>query len=565
MPLGEALIARGLLGQDQLRIALHEQAICGQPLEKLLIQLGFIAADTLRDILAERLGQQAICLKNLIADARALACIPRQFARRHTLIPVRYDAGRNELLIASADPDDLLMMDQLHSLLDSQINTIWRRAASEEILAAIERFYEHELSLEGILHELETGQLDSNGLSLASQGYSHPIVRLIDAVLSEAVRRSASDIHFEPEAQFLRLRYRIDGVLQQIRVLHLRYWSAMLVRLKVMSGMNIAETRAPQDGRMSLSVTAHLLDFRCAVQPTIHGENFVLRILDRQRGIVPLTQLGFSGKQLSVLERMLARPEGLLLISGPTGSGKTTTLYSILARLNTAAVNIMTLEDPVEYALPGTRQTSLSDAVKLDFAEGVRALLRQDPDIILIGEIRDQDTARMALRAAMTGHQVYSTLHTNSAIRAIPRLLDLGIPPDVLAGNLIGIIGQRLVRMLCPQCRRAERPTAEESRLLNGTAHPQTEIIHRAAGCPGCAFTGYQGRTAIVELLRIDRDFDELIFRRTSLRAMQEHAARCGFTSMAEDGLRLVCEGITTLEEIARVIDLTECHEARPC
>lgn len=555
--LGELLISRGLLSQDQLRIALHEQQAAGQTLDEALVALGFIAADSLRDILAERLGQQPVCLKNLVADARALACIPRQFARRHGVFPVSHDAARDELLVASANPADIVAADQLHTLLGGRTRTIWRRATGEEILAAIDRFYDHELSIDGILHELETGHIDEASLSLASQGYSHPIVRLIDALLTEAVRHGASDIHCEPEAQFLRLRYRIDGVLRQMRVLHLRYWPAMLVRLKVMSGMNIAESRAPQDGRITLSIAGSPLDFRCAVQPTIHGENFVLRILDRQRGIVPLERLGFSASQLALLKRMLARPEGMLLMTGPTGSGKTTTLYSILGHLNTAGVNIMTLEDPVEYALPGIRQTSLSEAVKLDFAEGVRALLRQDPDIILVGEIRDRDTAGMALRAAMTGHQVFSTLHTNSAIRAIPRLFDLGVPPEVLAGNLIGIIGQRLVRMLCSQCKQPDRPTAEEMRLLAATAH-ETPVVYRPKGCPDCGFTGYKGRIAIVELLRIDRDLDELISRRASLRIMNDHAASLGFTSMAQDGLRRVLDGTTTMEEIGRVIDLTE-------
>lgn len=558
--LGNLLTARGLLSHDQLRIALHEQKTSGQPLDELLVALGFIAADTLRDILAERLGQQPICLKNLAADARALACIPRQFARRHVLFPVSHDAACNELLIASANPEDIVAADQLHALLDGKTRTIWRRAASEEILAAIERFYDHELSIDGILHELETGHIDVASLSLATQGYSHPVVRLIDSLLTEAIRQGASDIHFEPEAQFLRLRLRIDGVLRQTRVLHLRYWPAMLVRLKVMAAMNIAETRAPQDGRITLTVAGSPLDFRCAAQPTIHGENLVLRILDRQRGIVPLDRLGVSADQLALLKRMLARPEGLLLMTGPTGSGKTTTLYSILGHLNAAEVNIMTLEDPVEYALPGIRQTSLSDAVKLDFAEGIRALLRQDPDIILIGEIRDRDTASMALRAAMTGHQVFSTLHANSAIRAIPRLFDLGIPDEALAGNLIGIVGQRLVRTLCPQCKQPGRPTADEMRLLGAAAH-EPPFIYRPKGCPDCEFTGYKGRIAIVELLKIDRGFDELISRRAGLRAMNEHAASLGFTGMARDGLRRVLDGVTTMEEIGRVIDLTEMTE----
>ncbi|MBV2234398.1 MAG: Flp pilus assembly complex ATPase component TadA [Sterolibacterium sp.] len=560
--LAELLISRGLLSQDQLRIALQEQHSTAQPLDELLVALGFIAADQLRDILAEHFGQQAICLKNLVADAQAIARIPRQFARHHQLFPVSHDTASNRLLVASASPEDIVAADQLHALLDGQLQIVWRRAASEEIQAAIERFYDHELSLDGILQELETGVIDeaSLGQTLGKQSYRHPIVRLVDSLLSEAIRQGASDIHFEPEAQFLRLRYRIDGVLRQAHIFHLRYWSAMLVRLKVMAGMNIAETRAPQDGRIAMTIAGKTLDLRCAAQPTIHGENLVLRILDHQRGIVPLEQLGVSASQLLLLKRMLARPEGLLLLTGPTGSGKTTTLYAILAHLNASKLNIMTLEDPVEYALPGIRQTSLSDAVKLDFAEGVRALLRQDPDIILIGEIRDPETASMALRAAMTGHQVFSTLHANSTIRAIPRLLDLGISPASLAGNLLGIIAQRLLRTLCPQCKQADLAQADALRLFAAAncAAAAPVKLYRAKGCADCGHTGYRGRTAVIELLRIDPGFDELIANRASLRTMHEHAASQGFVSLAENALRLVQEGLTSLEEVARVIDLTE-------
>jgi type IV pilus assembly protein PilB len=430
-------------------------------------------------------------------------------------------------------------------------------ASSSEVLSAIEQFYGHELSIDGILQELESGTIDMASLAGGAQAYSHPVVRLVDSLLADATLRGASDIHFEPETQFLRIRYRVDGVLRQVRSLHLRYWSAMVVRLKVMSNMNIAESRAPQDGRISLSISGSPVDFRAAVQPTIHGENFVLRILDRKRGIVAISDLGLSDHQLTVLQLMLARPEGILLVTGPTGSGKTTTLYSVLGHLNNEKVNIMTLEDPVEYPLPLIRQTSLSDSIKMDFSEGIRSMMRQDPDIILVGEVRDKDTAEMAFRAAMTGHQVFSTLHTNSAIRSIPRLVDLGIKPEVLAGNVIGIIAQRLVRTLCAKCKKADQPTPLEAKLL-GIHADDSLLLQRPVGCPVCELSGYKGRTSIVELLKFDPQLDELVAQHATLQAMNRHALERGFISMAQDGLRRVREGVTTLEEIARVVDLTE-------
>ncbi|HMW18837.1 MAG TPA: GspE/PulE family protein, partial [Accumulibacter sp.] len=328
---------------------------------------------------------------------------------------------------------------------------------------------------------------------------------------------------------------------------------------KVLSSMNIAETRAPQDGRISLNMRGRQVDFRVSAQPTIHGENIVLRILDRQKGIVPLEGLGLAAHQLDLLKLMIARPEGIVFVTGPTGSGKTTTLYSVLNHINSEGVNIMTLEDPVEYPMTLVRQTSAAESVKLDFANGIRSMMRQDPDIILVGEVRDAETAEMALRAAMTGHQVYSTLHTNSAIGAIPRLLDIGILPDIMAGNIIGIIAQRLVRRLCVHCKIPYQAEAHEARLLGSLAEGNARpVIYRPEGCERCDFQGYRGRLAIMELLRVTGDMDELIARRSTVREMRQLAIQQGFTTLADDGLRRVLDGTTSLEEVGRVVDLTD-------
>ncbi|MCX7897041.1 MAG: ATPase, T2SS/T4P/T4SS family [Rhodocyclaceae bacterium] len=555
MPIGQFLIAEGVISEDQLRIALLEQAKVNKPVGRLLVELGFVSEATLRDALGESLGKKAIDLSRATVAGEALRLVPRELAKRHRLLPLDFDADRHCLTIAIADPNDLLALDHLRALIAADLVIETVLAGESEILRAIDQHYGYELSIDGILHEIETGEIDFRSLASATDEYSQPVVRLIDAILTDAVKREASDIHFEPEAGFLRIRYRIDGILRQIRALHKSYWPAMAVRLKVMSGMNIAETRAPQDGRISLSVGGRPIDFRCSVQPTIHGENIVLRILDRQKGIVPLDQLGLREDHIAQLERMMARPEGIILVTGPTGSGKTTTLYSMLNQINHEGIHIMTLEDPVEYPLSLIRQTSLNEAVKLDFANGIRSMMRQDPDVILVGEIRDEETANMAFRAAMTGHQVYSTLHTNSALGAIPRLLDIGVLPDIMAGNIIGIVAQRLVRRLCPHCKKAVAPSQEEMRRLARLAPPP--MIYQPVGCPRCDYQGYKGRLAIMEVLRLDADIDELIVRRASRRELEQLAIAKGFRTLADDGLRRIAEGLTSFAELARVVDLT--------
>ncbi len=557
-PLGQTLLHQGVISEDQLRIALMEQVKSNQPVGKLLVDLGFVSEATLRDALSATLGKQSVNLADTIVDAEALAFVPRDLATRHKMLPLSYDGRLKLLTVALTDISDVVALDKLRGLLPDDVSIDTALAGESEIARAIDQYYGHELSIDGILHEIETGEIDYRSFATSADEYSQPVVRLIDALLSDAVKREASDIHFEPEANFLRIRYRIDGLLRQIRALHKSYWPAMAVRIKVMSNMNIAETRAPQDGRINLNMNGRMVDFRVSAQPTIHGENIVLRVLDRQKGIVPLDKLGLSEQQLDLLKLMIARPEGIILVTGPTGSGKTTTLYSVLNHINSEGINVMTLEDPVEYPMPMIRQTSVAEAAKLDFANGVRSMMRQDPDVILVGEVRDADTAEMAFRAAMTGHQVFTTLHTNSAIGAIPRLLDIGILPDIMAGNIIGVVAQRLVRRLCPHCKTSRVADPMEMHLLGLPADRPPVTIHDAKGCARCDFQGFKGRLAIMELMRMDADLDELIARRATFREIKNAARAKGFRSLAEDGLRRVLEGVTSLDEIARVVDLTD-------
>ena len=552
----QLLIAQGVVSEDQLRIALLEQTKSNQPIGKLLVGLGFVSEATLREALSETLGEKSIDLARAIIDPAALNLVPQQLAQRHHLLPLAYDSADRRLTVAIADSKDLIALDLLRALTPQGLSVETLLAGESEIARAIDQHYGHELSIDGVLHEIETGEVDYGGLSAATDEYSQPVVRLVDALLTDAVKRGASDIHFEPEANFLRIRYRIDGILRQIRALHKSYWAAMAVRLKVLCGMNIAETRAPQDGRISANIDGRPVDFRVAAQPTIHGENLVLRILDRHRTLLALSQLGLDESQLELLLTMIARPEGIVLVTGPTGSGKTTTLYSILSHINREASNVMTLEDPVEYPMTMIRQTSVADAAKLDFANGIRSMMRQDPDVILVGEIRDAQTAEMAFRAAMTGHQVYSTLHTNSAIAVVPRLLDIGITPEVMAGNIIGVIAQRLVRRLCPLCRSPYQAEAQEHLMFDPDQAPP--LLYRAAGCAACDYQGYRGRLPIMELLRMDGDLDELVARRATRREISNAAFGKGFRPLAEDGLRRVLDGSTSLAEVTRVLDLAE-------
>jgi len=554
--LGELMVQQSLITQDQLRIALMEQQQNNIPLGRQLVRLGFVTEAMVRDLVAHTIGQESIDLTSVVADSDALKLVPEDFARRYHLLPVAFEDISKILVVAMSDMFNVVALDQLRAMLGGQVQIKPMLAADAQLEEYIDQFYGYELSVDGILREIETGEIDYKSLQADGDEYTQPVVRLVGALLMDAVKRGASDIHFEPEYAFLRVRYRIDGVLQQIRSLHKTYWAGIAVRLKVISGMDIAETRSPQDGRLNMTLCGRPIDFRVASHPTIHGENIVLRVLDREKSIIPLDRMGLRQETLDELKLMMTRPEGILVVTGPTGSGKTTTLYSLLSYQNTEAVNIMTLEDPVEYPVTMMRQTSVAEVNKVDFANGIRSIMRQDPDIILVGEIRDTDTATMAFRAAMTGHQVFSTLHTNSALGAFPRLLDIGISPDIMAGNIIGVVAQRLVRILCPHCKEAYSPDDHELKMLGFNAQKKVQIF-KPTGCKRCNYHGYRGRMAIIELLRIDSDMDSLIARRSPIDQLKSMALDKGFITLADDGVRRILEGYTSVSEVSRVIDLT--------
>ncbi|MCP4335435.1 MAG: Flp pilus assembly complex ATPase component [Gammaproteobacteria bacterium] len=556
--LGEILIDEGVITEDQLNIALTEQKKVHEPLGKLLVNLGFATEAIMRSALGEALEQESVDLTRVVPDPDAIKMINSDTARKHKIIPLNYDPIRSTLTIAMSDTFNLFTLDRVRIQIGQHIELLPVLAGETEISNAIDQFYGYELSIDGILREIETGEADYTNYQGDIEEYSQPLVRLVDVMLSDAVKRGASDLHFEPEESFLRIRYRIDGVLRQIRSLHKTYWAAIAVRLKVMADMNIAETRAPQDGRISRTIVGRQIDFRVASQPTIHGENIVLRVLDREKGVIPLEKLELPAESLRTLKIMMARPEGIILVTGPTGSGKTTTLYSLLNYLSSEQINIMTLEDPVEYPFPLIRQTSVNEAAGMDFASGIKSLMRQDPDVILVGEVRDEETAEMAFRAAMTGHQVYSTLHTNSAIGALPRLRDIGIIPEIMAGNIIGVVAQRLIRKLCKFCKAAYEPSETDLRMLRNDKGIVPQKIYKAKGCTTCDNTGYKGRMALLEILKMNSDLDDLLAHGATTKEIKEAANQQGFFTLADDGIRHIIEGVTSLKEVARVADLTE-------
>jgi len=554
--IGERLVAQGLITEGQLNVALQEKKTSGKMLGAVLVDLGFISEEILSKFLAESSGFAVFDPKNTIVDGEALALIDKQTAVKFQILPISISG--EEAVIAMADPYDVMAMDALRRYLPKNTNIKPMVTTASILSEAIDAAYGYASSITAILKELEEGKVPDVATIKDDEAYSHPIVRLVNALVFDAVKLGASDLHFEPEENFVRLRYRKDGVLFTAQILHKQHWNGISQRLKIISNMNIADKLTPQDGRFGLNIGGKAADFRVSSLPTVHGENIVLRVLDQSASIVPMENLGFSPYNLDLIRRSQSRPEGIVIVTGPTGSGKSTSLYSMLNEINSVEVNIQTMEDPVEYSLPMIRQTAVREGV-LEFADGLRALMRQDPDIIFLGEVRDPITAEMALKAAMTGHQVYTTLHTNDSFGAIPRLLDLGLKPGMVAGNIISVFAQRLVRKVCKDCRVPHDATAEECQIMKVDPNNAPVIYEaRQGGCQSCGGTGYKGRTAVVEILFMDDDLDEIIARNGSKAELKKRALEKGFKSMKDDGILKVLEGVTTLQSLATAVDLNK-------
>ncbi len=553
MRLGEQLVESGIITEDQLNVALKEKGRTGKMLGDQLVSLGFVNSSFLQSFLAESSGFEQFDPAVTMVDPEAVEKVPKEVASRFQILPISFDDKK--VNIAMADPHDVVVQDKLRQYFPRGVK-INPYLCSPKILAeSIDNAYGYATSVDAILRELESGEVDLTNIP-EDEGYSHPIVRLINALVYDAVKMGASDLHFEPEEQFVRLRVRIDGVLKEVQTFHKDYWNAMAQRMKIISEMNIADKHNPQDGRFNLTVGGRVADFRVSSLPTVHGENFVLRVLDKSTGIMKLEDLGFSKHNMEKIQRVLKRPEGIIIVTGPTGSGKTTSLYSMINAVNDPEVNIMTLEDPVEYSLPLIRQTAVREGTGVSFANGVKALLRQDPDIIFIGEIRDEPTAEQALKASMTGHKVFTTLHTNDSFGAIPRLLDLKLKPGMIAGAVIASFAQRLVRRLC-DCKEMKPATAEECEIL-GVDTTNPPIIGHPKGCLKCENTGYKGRTAVVEILAFDEELDDIVANNGHRSELKAAALKKGFKSMADDGVEKVLAGVTSIEALMKSVNLLD-------
>ena len=554
--LGEILINKGVISHDQLQVAKKQMSLTGKvSLGEVLVSMGFVTESTLGEAISKTSGIEKFDLKSVVLDPDLIRKIPKDMALRHKSIPIAID--ERKVTIAIHDVYDVIALDRIKRYFPTNLAIEPIYSPETEILEIIDQYYDYEMSVDGILREIEASQ-SSNKEDFSSdvENYKNPIVRLVDSILIDAVHSAASDIHFEPEENFLRLRYRIDGEMRQIRAFHKDYWPPIAVRIKIMSDMNIAESRKPQDGHASSNILGREVDFRVATQPSTHGENIVMRILDKTKSLVSLDKLGFSAENQKLLKKLLKKPEGIIVVTGPTGSGKTTTLYSVLNYINSVEKNIMTLEDPIEYDIPLIRQSEVRKG-GISFADGIKSILRQDPDIIFVGEVRDGDTANIAIRASMTGHQVFTTLHTNDAIGVIPRLIDIGIRPYLLSGSLICCIAQRLVRKLCDHCKKPKSPNSEEARIL-GITEQDNVTIYESVGCDKCDNVGYKGRVAIAEILNISKEIDEMIALNSTTNAILEQALQDGFVTMAQDGIKKVLAGVTDLKDLIKNVDMTD-------
>jgi len=557
--LGRVLVRMGKVTREQVHQALELQRAKGGPIGQILIDLGYIDDKTRTLALAHQAGMEYVDLSNADIPSDVIEQIPAQMANAYKVVPLRYDAEANHLEVALGSADNFRATDDLHTLMG--FNVTARIADMELLEVALMKYYDVEPeSIGQIINEIagdeQLAQLDDRGESIdldtiKEMAEANPVKRLVNMVLLEAIRNRASDIHFEPFEDEFKMRYRIDGVLYEMLPPPKSIAVAIASRIKVMSNLNIAERRLPQDGRIELVVDGSPVDLRVSVLPTMFGESVVMRVLDRSNVSLDLERLGMREDDLRVFRQLIARPNGICIVTGPTGCGKTTTLYAALNELNDVATKILTSEDPVEYDIDGLVQVQINPDIGLTFARCLRHFLRQDPDIILVGEVRDLETAEISVQSSLTGHLVFSTLHTNDAPSAIARLLDLGLEPFLVTATLEGIVAQRLVRTICPRCKEEFLPS--EDMLLELNLNPQDvtgRTFYHGTGCDYCRGTGYSGRIAIFEIMLLDDDLRQLIMDRASTSVLREAARKRGMRTLRESGLLSIYDGFTTLEEV---------------
>lgn len=542
--LGDLLVENGIISQEQLEEALVEQRKSKRKLGDLLITQGYITEQQLIEVLEFQLGIPHVSLFKYQIDPAITQIIPESMAKRYQVLPFMKEGGK--LMVAMADPLDYFAIEDLRMSTGFRIEPAI--SSRDELTRAIARHYGMRDSVSQMLVELPS-QEEIEETEITDE--DSPIVRLVNQMIQQAVSLRASDIHVDPGENNLSIRYRIDGTLRTERIIPKQMQGFITARLKIMARLNIAERRLPQDGRIKMQFDYKMVDIRVSSLPTMHGEKIVLRLLDLSTGIKSVDSLGFSDGNAEAFRDMISKPYGILLITGPTGSGKTTTLYAALNQLNTESANIITIEDPVEYQLEGVNQVHVNPGVGLTFAAGLRSILRQDPNIVMVGEIRDKETAEIAVRASLTGHLVLSTLHTNDAISTISRLRDMGVEPYLIASSLLGVVAQRLVRKICPDCRKEHVPTEQESIMLRGHGMPD-HVIYRGSGCGSCNNTGYRGRIAIHEVVTVNDHLRQLITDNASIEELRAAGRAQGMVQLMEDGFLKVSKGITTLQEVMR-------------
>jgi type IV pilus assembly protein PilB len=557
----ELLLRKQILGPDQLAEARSLQQQTGSKLPDAIVKLGYATTDQVMSAIAEFHGLQFVDLTEVTIPPAVIELVPESVARENVILPLSQEDAA--LKIIMSDPSDFDTVQKLTFILNKDIQPVL--APREQIIEAINRHYgqSETESVDSMLAEFTDTAIDTSMLestttqNLAAVDDSDaPVVKLCNLIIQEAVSLRASDIHIEPFADRIRIRYRIDGVLVERDSPPRRLLAAMNSRIKIMGGIDIAEKRRPQDGRIKMPIQGRHYDLRVSFLPTSSGQSCVMRILDRGNIQVSIKELGFGADDYSRFQNIIKRPNGIFLVTGPTGSGKTTTLYASLNELNRPDRKIITAEDPVEYYLPGVNQVEVKHSIGLDFARIIRAMLRQAPNIILVGEIRDHETAEIAVQASLTGHLVFSTLHTNDAPSAITRLVDIGVQPFLVASSLIAVMAQRLVRIVCPKCKEPEDPPASEIKAAGlSPEHLKAATFMRGRGCNHCNHTGYRGRLGIFEMMRMTGAMREMTFKREPTQSIRRQARLLGMRTLLEDGLQKALKGITTLEEV-----LSTCH-----
>jgi type IV pilus assembly protein PilB len=550
--LGRLLIQNQMITEEQLEEALESQDSSGKSLGRLLIEKGMLTEGQLTSVLAEQIGIRYVDLNSYTVDPAATNLVDANLARRYMVIPIDYEGGK--LVVAMADPTNVFALDDMRIMTGMEIMPVV--STKDDIVSAIGR-YMHSADEMQEFDELpamdDFDNADEDELKEA--GEDAPIVKYVNLIIAEAVHENSSDVHIEPGEKDVRIRYRVDGVLHETRRSPKRIHPGLVSRLKIMGNMNIAERRVPQDGRFGLSVGGRMIDLRVASLPTVYGEKIVLRILDRSASLITLTELGMEAEPLAAFSASFHKPYGTVIITGPTGSGKTTTMYAALSELNRREVNVITVEDPVEYQMQGLNQVQVDTKVGLTFAATLRSILRCDPDIVMIGEIRDAESAKMAIESALTGHMVLCTLHTNDAPSAMTRMTEMGVEPFLIASAVDGIVSQRLARKLCGRCK---QEASYEQEYLKKVGFPDlnggTIFKAKPGGCPFCNGNGFRGRIGLYEVLIVDEDIERLVVDHATAHQVASLAREKGMKTLRDDGFAKVVNGVTSIEEVLRVV-----------